>query len=111
MDNRGDHVEYIVCTIDGRRERVRLPVNINWAAPLAAPDWLVRLLVPAGACAGEWRLRPVSVPGVHGPTSTPPTLCLARALTAAAGKTPFDPRQARLKTERLRLEKLNKESD
>jgi ubiquitin-protein ligase len=104
-------VEYIVCTIDGRRERVSLPLGINWTSPLAAPRWLLHLLVPAGGPSGGWYLRPVRPFLASGPASRPPTLCLVRATVAGAGRTPFDPRQARLKTERLRLEKLNKESD
>lgn len=34
-----------------------------------------------------------------------------RSTTISANRTPFDPRQARLKAERLRLERLNEESD
>ena len=109
MQNRGDQIEYIVWTMDGRRERVSLPARLDWASPLAAPGWLVRLLVPNAPPSSGWQLRPVRRPGVSGGGT--PTLCLIRATTAGAGRTPFDPRQARLKTERLRLERLNKESD
>jgi ubiquitin-protein ligase len=104
--------EYIICTLDGRRERVRLPADISWAAPLAAPRWLLRQLVPASCLTGDWYLRPIRPSLESQRTIDQPTaLCIVRATTAAAGKAPFDPRQARLKTERLRLEKLNKESD
>lgn len=112
MSIRADQVEYIVCTIDGRRERVSLPADIDWATPLAAPGWLLRLLIPAGGPAEGWHLKPIRNLGTRGRAADDArALCLVREITAAAGRTPFDPRQARLKTERLRLEKLNKESD
>lgn len=112
MSIRAGQDEYIVCTMDGRRERIRLPAGIDWAGPLAAPDSLLRLLIPVDGLPTTWYLKAVRTPNPGECVGSTPTLCLVRATTAAAGgKTPFDPRQARLRTERLRLEKLNKESD
>jgi ubiquitin-protein ligase len=107
MDTNGDTAEYVICTIDGTRVRAKLLAVTDQSRPLAVPDWLLRLLVPAGGPMHGWSLVPVHQTAAD---DRPPLLCLARMMTAAS-RTPLDPRQARLKTERLRLARLNKESD
>ncbi|MFL6211939.1 MAG: ubiquitin-conjugating enzyme E2 [Pyrinomonadaceae bacterium] len=121
MNTKSDWAEeYIVHIPDGREARVSLPSEINWAAPVAAPEWLLRQLGVESNLAHRWSLRPLRTATVLAEGSPPDgraqaaaarQVCLVRATTAAAAMAPNDPRQARLKTERLRLEKLNQESD
>jgi|GEM_PF-728531 len=108
----------LIITPGGDHHRVVLPRRLIKAEGVSAPDWLVRRLGVHLAGQAGWRLRPLPAPGTgagdsHQPpdgAAFQPRLCLVRDITAAA-RTPFDPRQARLKKERLALMRLNEESD
>jgi ubiquitin-protein ligase len=109
----------LVITPDGRQRRVPLPRRLLRTDGIEAPTWLVSLLELRGDAHAGWRLRVPLSGGEHsrltsegpGAAVTLPTRCVVRAATAGAGRTAFDPRQARLKKERRALEKLNAESD
>lgn len=99
-----DFHEYLLIGPDGSRRALRL--SEAPAAPIPAPEWLLRFLGQTARPGVRWHLIPSSAPGLPGKAR----LYLSPALTAAAGP-PRDPRQARLKIERERLEKLTRESD
>jgi ubiquitin-protein ligase len=93
---------------DGSRRTVHLPALLSAGEWIAAPDWLVRSLGNEVRSAVSWYLIPSQARAAE--PGAMPRLCLSPAVTAAASS-PWDPRQARLKTERECLEKLNRESD
>jgi len=108
---------FVIVTPDGSRVIVALPSSTAYLNCEPAPGWLViRLGLPINS-GQRWRLLPVDsgeeakAQGQTQSTCSARKLCIVRSFVAAASKIPFDPRQARLKTERQRLEKLNKESD
>lgn len=118
MLNRTDWTECDVVSMDGKQASVCLPRTVVIEGSKWAPDWLVRQMGLSPDVRNTWRLRP------HRLASTEvrkrvddrmsvlcyrPILYLLRPVVA--GAMPFDPRQARLQTERLRLEKLKEESD
>src|SRR2546425_11751524 len=109
-------IECLVLMPDGSTLRAKLP---SWYAlgTNEAPSWVLRGL---GLISGieSWTLRPLQTSRTITPDPVSlrhsekiQMLCLARTVVAAAAKAPFDPRQARLRTERLRLDKINQESD
>src|SRR5438105_4052839 len=101
MNTTANRTEYIVCAPDGSEARVSLSADRG-----PAPAWLAGLFGLDTGGPGGWHLRPACEGG-----AAPPKVWLVRATTAAGGGAPRDPRQARLRTERLRMEKLNEESD
>jgi ubiquitin-protein ligase len=110
----------LIITPDGRQQQVSLPQDLLRADGIDAPMWLLSHLgLRPCVRAAVWRLRvplPEKEPLLpHGSASCGvarlPTRQLVCAMRAGAGRTAFDPRQARLKKERLALEKLNAESD
>lgn len=104
MNTTANRTEYIVCAPDGREARVYLTADTG-----AAPRWLPALFGFDPDPAGGWQLRgPGTRPGA---VAMPPRVLLVRTTTAGASGAPRDPRQARLRTERLRMEQLNKDSD
>lgn len=112
----------ITCQIDvpdGRRFMISFPPAMVPADGDAAPAWLVSQVTGLAQHITNWRLRsmaplwddargPVGLPQQ---SQSPPRFCLVGAFVAGSRTRPFDPRQARLKKERLALEKLNAESD
>jgi len=100
-----EKIAYLIDAPDGRRFRAyfsdsKLPVDGN----TAPSDLLLHLgLNPESK---SWRLR-----ALRRGNQSELRFCLVRTCIAAARNSPFDPRQARLKKERLALEKLNTESD
>lgn len=118
MQNRATNVPYMILAPDGRRLKLGLSSNLNWEQPVLAPDWLLKQLGLEARFKDRWHLKLLPSSDKSGePMSALPAaeaitkVCLVRSTTAAAIKAPSDPRQARLRTERLRLEKLNQESD
>lgn len=102
MNTTANRTEYIVCAPDGSEARVGLDAGTG-----AAPRWLPALFGLDPDAAGGWQLRGA------GPRPGADVLraFLVRTTTAGANNAPRDPRQARLRTERLRMEQLNKDSD
>lgn len=114
-----EQTTFLIITPDGQRHRVSLPRAFVKADGVDAPVWLLaRLGMPTDARAA-WRLRAPLTSDEQisaacpkpANAAPPPMLCLVRGMTAGSGRAPFDPRQARLRKERLALEKLNTESD
>ena len=106
---------YLVVAIDGSQAIVTLPKKLCHKG-IKAPRWLLHQMgfIKPRQEQGDWYLQSTGhssfrVDGKNGQAILIPKLCLARTVTAAA--IPYDPRQARLGTERQRLEKLNEESD
>lgn len=115
-------LEPIACVIiapDGNRHRASLPVSIVKTDGAEAPEGLISRLGLFSDARMRWRLRSLRCQGKQehcqevssaGEESLP-ILCLVRTVIAGAGKTPFNPRQARLKKERMAMMRLNEESD
>ncbi|HZI18326.1 MAG TPA: ubiquitin-conjugating enzyme E2 [Pyrinomonadaceae bacterium] len=100
MSELSDH---LVVAADGSEAVVALRPDA-FRDRTRAPGWLLRALGICERPRGGWWL----VPRSGGPARR---LYLVRAATAGAGGAPFDPREERLRKERLLLEKLNDESD
>ncbi|MFP5265378.1 MAG: ubiquitin-conjugating enzyme E2 [Blastocatellia bacterium] len=109
---------YVVLAPDGSRALADLPDNICGDQPVKAPGWLIRQMGLGASPPSEWRLHSTELrqddhrernqaDGL-GPMRK---LFLVRVATASATRAPADPRQARLRAERMRLETLNAESD
>jgi len=102
-------IHYTTCYIhapDGSQVLVDFPSGSVPADGSLLPEWLKLRLFGSSESAFLWRLRALT------PTKTGrERFCLVADLTAGARGRPFDPRQARLKKERLALEKLTAESD
>jgi ubiquitin-protein ligase len=110
-----DYTEYIIVAPDGTQVHVHLPADLSWARSARVPESLLSLIGIKDKQFDDWTLLKMPAPRA-GPVSAsiehaPQVLLLVRSFVAAAGNAPSDPRQARLKTERLRLERLNQESD
>lgn len=97
MSELGDH---LVVAMDGSETAVPLPPDAR-RGRTRPPGWLLRRLGLCKRPRGGWWL----VPGAAS------RFYLVRAATAGAGGASFDPREERLRKERLLLEKLNEESD
>ena len=109
-----DKITCLIDVPDGRRLAVPFSPNTLPVDGDAAPDWLVARVM--GRRVADWRLR--SLPACEQasgsmvqPAVTQHRFCLVGDLVAGARERAFDPRQARLKKERLAVEKLNGESD
>jgi ubiquitin-protein ligase len=99
--------DYIACQIhvpDGRIFMVDFHYPQVPADGSFVPDWLKLQVFGSSESSFTWRLRSLR------PTDQGPRFCLVADVMAGARR-PFDPRQARLKKERLALEKLTAESD
>jgi ubiquitin-protein ligase len=112
----------ITCQIDvpdGRRFMISFPPTMVPADNNTAPAWLVSQVTGSAQHITNWRLRFIpplpddacGVVDLPRQSQSPPRFCLVGAFVAGSPTRPFDPRQARLKKERLALEKLNAESD
>ncbi len=111
-----DGTQFLIITPDGSQVTATLPAGITNNSVIRAPGWLVEKMgLAAGRECASWSLRPAvraySRRLETNLESTLPRLRLVRSIVAAASNLPHDPRQARLNTERLRLERLNEESD
>lgn len=106
-------IKYLVVAIDGNQVIATLPKKLCQGELVKAPGWLLRKMGLTGQFLESWYLQPAGCYNFKAnkgcEPSNLPKLCLVRTVSAAAA--PSDPRQGRLKTERLRLEKINEESD
>lgn len=112
-----DKITCLIYVPDGRRLIIPFSPNTLPVDGDAAPDWLVSRIM--GRKVTDWRLR--SLPPASEEASYSmgqlcrsqyhQRFCLVGDLIAGARERAFDPRQARLKKERLALEQLNAESD
>jgi ubiquitin-protein ligase len=114
--------ENTICQIDSPDGRRHMITFLSGKLPLdgsPAPDWLLTGIFGSSESIFDWRLRSLVSPEQHlRAVSTglervvsPRRFGLVANMVAGAHGRPFDPRQARLKKERLALEKLNAESD
>jgi ubiquitin-protein ligase len=108
--------DHLVVAMDGSETVVTLPADACRGGRTRPPGWLLRGLSLDERARGGWWLVPRAAGGgaasaAGGAVAPAPKLYLVRAATAGAGATSFDPREERLRKERLLLEKLNAESD
>jgi ubiquitin-protein ligase len=102
---------YLVTVPDGRKSWTLLPDGLNGSEKFPAPGWLLRLFNLSSEGTTWFLYRASRAPcELISAAGENHNLWLVRSTVAAAGA-PLDPRQSRLRREKMRLRTLAQESD